>query len=138
MLIFTVGMTRLCKQPAGEGWQRCTALCFGKRKAAVSAFALVSQHPSTLKHLGLHVETCWESLWQPGNAVWPQGLQKAYFFPKRAAHQSSPQHRPLHFTIAGWLCQEKQQQPGVKPTCRTQPCNPLIQHPFLPGGQHFS
>lgn len=67
-----------------------------------------------------------------------RAAKSLFFFPKRAAHQSSPQHRPLHFTIAGWLCQEKQQQPGVKPTCRTQPCNPLIQHPFLPGGQHFS
>lgn len=26
MFIFTVGMTRLCKQPGGERWQRCTAL----------------------------------------------------------------------------------------------------------------
>lgn len=55
---------------------------------------------------------------------------KTIFLSKKAAHQISPQHRPLHHSIAGWLCQEKQ-QPGVKPSCRTQ-------HPFLPRGQHFS
>lgn len=126
MFIFTVGMTRLCKQPGGERWQRCTALHKEGCSPCFCSGILTFQD----------IKKNWDCTQRPvGKASGSLGM----LFGHRAAHQSSPQHRPLHHTVAGWLWQEKQQQqPGVKPSCRTQRCNPSTQHPFQPGERHFS
>lgn len=118
MFIFTVGMTRLSKQPAGEGCQRGTALCFGIRQSSCSG-TLTSQH---IKKIGI---TQRDLLGKP-LAAWKCCLgAKSVFF-----HQSSPEPHHCWGALSG--------KAAARCEAQLQDTVMLAQHPFLPEEQHFS
>ena len=87
-----------------------------------------------LQNLGLHVETCWESLWElelPGNAVLPQGMQKHVVSKQNISSElalaQAPCTTPLHW--AEWLslgeaaarCETRLQDMAMQSPCPNTP-----------------